>query len=212
MKLEGRRVVVIGGGTIAERKVRSLLECGASVIVVSPRLKGGLGELAARERIVHIARPYRPGDLDGAVLAIVAVNDSEAGKSIAQDAKRANIPVNVVDRPELCTFIVPAVVRRGHLTLAVSTGGASPAWSRHIKRRLGNEYGEEYSTLLDTLAALRQTLMREIEDPALRRRILMKLADDAVLELARSLPADELEPAIRKLISQWSTEDTGGSA
>lgn len=212
MKLAGRTVVVVGGGAIAERKVRSLLECGASVTVISPRLKGGLNDLASQGRLVHRARTYQRGDLEGAALAIVAVNNKDTGKRIAEEAHRANIPVNVVDRPELCTFIVPAVLRRGHLTMAVSTGGASPAWARHIKRRLGTEYGEEFTRLFDTLGSLRLALMREIDDPALRRRLLLKLADDSILELARSLPADELEPALRKLISRWSSEDAEGPA
>jgi len=217
MKLEEQRVVVVGGGTIAERKVQSLLECGAAITIVSPRLKGSLNQLAAEGHLIHHARTYQPGDLTGAVLAIVAINNKEAGKTIAEDAKRANIPVNVVDRPELCTFIVPAVLRRGHLTMAVSTGGASPAWARHIKRHLGAEYGEEFTRLFDTLASLRQALMHEIDDPALRREILLKLTDDSILELTRSLPADELEPALRKLISEWTrgesaAEDTDGRA
>lgn len=206
MKLAGRRVVVVGGGAIAERKVRSLLKCGASVTVISPRLKGGLNQLVSQGRLAHEARTYKRGDLAGAALAIIAINDREAGKAIAEDAHGMNIPVNVVDRPELCTFIVPAVLRRGHLTMAVSTGGSSPAWSRHIKRRLGAEYGEEFTRLFDTLASLRLALMHEIDDPALRRKLLLKLADDSILDLARSLPADELEPALRKLIALWSLE------
>lgn len=207
MKLEGRPVVVVGGGTIAERKIHSLLECGAVVTVISPRLKGSLAGLVDEKRITHIARIYRRGDLEGAAIAIVAVDDREAGKQIAEDAGRLNIPVNVVDRPELCTFIVPAVVRRGHLTLAVSTGGASPAWSRNIKQRLAAEFGDEYTSLFDALVNIRRTVLCDIDDPALRRKILMKLADESILDLARSQPAEQFEPALRTLVSQWSAEE-----
>jgi precorrin-2 dehydrogenase/sirohydrochlorin ferrochelatase len=206
MKLDGEKVVVVGGGAIAERKAGSLLECGADVTVISPRVKGGLAGLLNHPRLHHIDRLYRPGDLEGSVLAVVAINDRAAGEFIANDARKLNIPVNVVDRPELCTFIVPAVVRRGRLTMAVSTGGASPAWSRHIKRRLAEEFGEEYTRLFDALASVRQACMNNISDPELRRKIFLKLADDSLLDRARSQTTESFEESLMKLVTQWAEE------
>jgi precorrin-2 dehydrogenase/sirohydrochlorin ferrochelatase len=195
---------------VAERKVRSLLECGASVTVISPRLKEGLSRLASENRIVHLERAYSPGDLDGAVMAFVAIPDKAASAAISRDARNLNIPVNVVDQPDLCTFIVPAVVRRGRLTIAVSTEGASPAWSRRIKQHIADTFGEEYAGLFDALAAVRLACLREIPDPIRRRRVLQKLADDSVVELARSMDARSLEALLQERVRHWAEEDDAG--
>ena len=130
--LEGVKVVVIGGGIVAERKIRSLLECKASIKVIAPNLTSGLSELVTDRHLVHLARPYSKGDLEGASLVFVAIDDIDVSRLVAQEARHLSVPVNVVDRPELCTFIVPAVMRQGRLTIAISTGGASPAWARLI--------------------------------------------------------------------------------
>lgn len=192
LDLEGRRVTVVGGGAVAERKVRSALECGADVVVVAPRVTSELSELAADGRISHEERTYRPGDLDGAALAFIAVDDPEVSAAAAKDAQAAGVPVNVVDRPGLCDFIVPSVVRRGRLAIAVSTGGASPAWARKMRERLQGELGEEYEKLLDAAARVRRRCLKEIADPARRRGVLEGLADDSFLKLARSGSVEEL--------------------
>ena len=192
LDLDGRRVVVIGGGGVAERKVRSVLECGAVVTVVAPRLTIGLRELVSGGRISHEDRPYESGDLDGAVVAFVAVDDPEVSAAAAKDAEAAGVLVNVVDRPEECGFIVPSVLRRGRLTIAISTGGASPAWARKIRERLESEFGEEYARLLEAAARVRRRCLEEIPDPARRREALERLADDSLLALARSSSVEEL--------------------
>ncbi len=199
LDLDGRRVVVIGGGAVAERKVRSALECGALVTVVAPELTPGLAELAAEGLLAHEARPYRTGDLDGARLAFVAVDDAEVSASAAKDALGASVLVNVVDRPEHCGFIVPSVLRRGKLAIAVSTEGASCAWSRKIRIGLEDEFGEEYTKLFDALAVVRRRCMAEIDDPARRRRALLRLADDSALDIARSGDPQEIESALMDL-------------
>ena len=188
--------MVIGGGRVAERKVGSLLECGASVEVIAPELGPKLLELAQAGRITITERTYRPGDLTGAVLAIAAVDDLEAGAAVAKEAARLGIPVNVVDRPELCSFIVPSLLRRGPLTIAVSTGGTSPAWARRIRESLEDKFGQEYANLFETLGSVRHRCLREIPDADRRRDILQRLTDDAVLELARTVKAGQLESAI----------------
>jgi precorrin-2 dehydrogenase/sirohydrochlorin ferrochelatase len=190
--LAGKRIVVVGGGAVAERKVRALLDCGAEVTVVAPRLTEGLSEMASAERVAHEARGYREGDLEGATLAFVAVDDPEASRRAADDARRAGVPVNVVDRPDLCDFIVPSVLRRGRLAVAVSTGGASPAWARKLRERLEAQLGDEYARLLEGLARARCRVMDEVADPAERRRALERLADDSLLEAARKGSAEDV--------------------
>ena len=192
LDLEGDKVTVVGGGAVAERKVRILLECGADVTVVAPQLTSGLRKLAADGKVGHVARTYRSGDFDGAVLAFVAVDDPEASAAAAKDAEAAGVLVNVVDRLDQCGFIVPSVLRRGRLTIAISTGGASPAWARSIRERLEGDFGEEYARLLEATARVRGRCLEEITDPARRRDALDRLADDSLLDLARSADIDHL--------------------
>lgn len=201
VSLEGKKVVVIGGGTIAERKIRTVLDCGAFVTVISPELTDGLNHLASDHKFIYMKRKYRNGDLTGAGLAFAAIDDSDVSEEIAKEALQRNVLLNVVDRPDHCSFMVPAVVRRGLLTIAISTGGASPAWARHIKNRLSGEFGDEYIRLLDALAQVREYCMKKIDDPIRRREILMRLADESLLELARSHNRIELEKEILKRIN-----------
>jgi precorrin-2 dehydrogenase/sirohydrochlorin ferrochelatase len=203
--LDGAKVVVIGGGAVAERKVHSLIECAATVTLIAPTLTPGLSRLAAGGHLTHEARRYCPGDLTGVALAFVAIDDGEASARVAREAGTLNVPVNVVDRPDLCTFIVPAVMRRGRLTIAVSTGGASPAWAGLIKRRLLGEFGEEYTRLMEALAAVRRRCHLAIADPVRRREVLERLADDSLVELARAHSVEALEADLWARVEQWST-------
>ena len=127
LALEGRAAVVIGGGEVAARKVQDLLAAKANVTVIAPGLCGRIVALADEKRIVAHGRPYRTADLAGAFVAIAATDDEDLNARVAKDAAATNVLVNVVDRPALCTFTVPATLRRGDLTLAISTEGRCPA-------------------------------------------------------------------------------------
>ncbi|MFH1756317.1 MAG: bifunctional precorrin-2 dehydrogenase/sirohydrochlorin ferrochelatase [Candidatus Latescibacterota bacterium] len=201
VSLQGKKVVVIGGGPVAERKIRMALDCGAFVSVISPELTEGLTDLALDHKFIHLKREYRNGDLAGANFAFAAIDDPDVSREIAADADKRNILLNVVDQPDHCSFIVPAVVRRGRLTLAVSTGGASPALARNIKNRLAGEFGDEYIRLLDALAEIREFCMQKIPDPIRRREILLQMADDTLLELARSHNRLALEKELLRRIT-----------
>lgn len=204
--LEGEKVVVIGGGAVAERKVHSLIECAAAVTLIAPTLTPGLSRLAASGHLEHLPRRYRPGDLTGALLAFVAIDDPAVSAKVAEEASTLKVPINVVDRPDLCTFIVPAVMRRGRLTIAVSTGGASPAWAGLIKRRLIAEFGEEYARLMEALAAVRRRCHLAIADPVRRREVLQRLADESLVELARARGVEALEADLWERVEQCSTD------
>ena len=148
LDLRGRRCLVVGGGEVGERKVRALLECGARVSVVSPALTAGLAALVASGRIVNRARSFRRSDLRGCALAVATTGDPLVDAAVAEMARRWRVLVNVVDRPERCDFILPSVLRRGELQIAVSTGGRSPALAREIRRRLEKLFGPEYAELI----------------------------------------------------------------
>jgi precorrin-2 dehydrogenase/sirohydrochlorin ferrochelatase len=176
----GRPCIVIGGGEVAARKVESLLEAGAHVTVVSPRLSPPLNAAVARGLVTHIARDYEPGDLRGCVLLYAATDDPELHRAVAAEARTLSIPINVADVPELCSFIAPAVVKRGALQIAISTGGASPAFAARIRRELEDRYGAEYALTLDLMRAARRRLHAEEIAPAERMRRLTELANSAL--------------------------------
>jgi precorrin-2 dehydrogenase/sirohydrochlorin ferrochelatase len=138
-----RSCVVVGGGEVAARKVGSLLDARARVTVISPHLTDELATQVAAGIIAHTARGYRPGDLHGYFLAYAATSDEQVHEQIARDAEAEGILLNVVDRPHLCTFIVPAVLRRGDLQVAVSTGGGSPALAGRVRDAIDASLGDE---------------------------------------------------------------------
>jgi precorrin-2 dehydrogenase len=148
LDLRGRRCLVVGGGEIGERKTHALLDCGARVTIVSPSVTTRLAALATSGRLVHRARPFRRSDPRGCALAVAATGDPRVDRVVAAAARRWRALVNVVDRPQHCDFIVPAVLRRGELQIAVSTGGRSPAIAREIRRRLERFFGPEYGELI----------------------------------------------------------------
>ena len=189
LQVTGRRCVVIGGGEVAQRKVASLIAAGARVTVVGPSLTAELAERARRGEIDHIERAYRAGDLAGALLAYAATDDEALHPTIAADAEAAGALLNVVDRPEWCTFIVPSVARRGDLTVAVSTGGGSPALARRVREEIEDGLGPEYELALDILSRLRRHLRAQAMSSAERQRILSDLVASDLLERLRAADA-----------------------
>jgi precorrin-2 dehydrogenase/sirohydrochlorin ferrochelatase len=161
LNVSGKKCVVIGGGQVALRKVKGLLECGAGVIVISPELSPGLNDLAGVRKIEVLREPYRAGALKGAFLVVAATGDKATNRVVAAEARRFSIPVNVVDDAENSDFIAPSCLRRGDITIAVSTAGASPALARKIRARLEKEFGGEYAALADLVAEVRAGLKKQ---------------------------------------------------
>lgn len=158
LDVESRPVVVIGGGEVAARKVQGLLNVGANVTVVSPNLTEELHQKAAIGDIRWQQRVYQAGDLLGAWIAVAATDDSVVNEAVAAEASRGNVPLNVVDQPRLCTFIAPSVIQRGDLTIAISTGGASPSAARYIREDLERNVADQYGVLVEVVSAVRKEL------------------------------------------------------
>jgi precorrin-2 dehydrogenase/sirohydrochlorin ferrochelatase len=158
--LSAARCVVVGGGAVAERKARQLINAGARPTVISPTISAALEAWREAGQIAHIARPYREGDLAGAALAIAATNDADANRMVAGEARRLGILANIADDPAAGSFHTVAAVRRGDLLLTVSTGGASPALAARLRRELEERYGPEYAELTRSEAALRPKAVR----------------------------------------------------
>ncbi len=158
LDLKDRPCLVVGGGEVAERKVKSLLECEAKVKVVAPQATKGLKILAAEHNVTLHIRQYQDDDLEGIFLAVAATDDVRVNEAVSAEAKRRRVLVNVVDDPARCDFIVPSVVRSGEVSLAISTGGLSPALARRLRQQLEAFLGPEYGELAQVLSEVRRQL------------------------------------------------------
>ena len=144
--------MVVGGGEVANRKARKLLQARAKVVVVSPEVKPELASIAAEVR----RRPYRKGDLEGAFLVFAVTDVREVNAAVALEARERGIPINVADKPSEGDFALPSVLRRGQLQVAVSTGGASPALARRIRQELEDAFGFEWAGVVESLRRARR--------------------------------------------------------
>lgn len=177
INLHGKKCIVIGGGSIAERKILSLLKAGADVSVISPELTKRLASESKNKRIKHIKRRYQKGDLKNAFIVIAATNDRAVNRKAAKEAPHL---MNAVDMPALCNFIVPSVVKRGLLTIAISTSGASPAIAKAIRREIETLYGASFAKHLAALKKIRTKAVSEIKNPHARKKFLKKKASLAL--------------------------------
>jgi uroporphyrin-III C-methyltransferase len=160
LALEGGRVLMVGGGAVAERRVRRLLEAGSRVRIVSPVLSEELGELRDRGAVEHTPRGFEPADLEGAILAFAATDDAAVNRQVADEARRRGILVNVADDPIACDFTLPACVVRGSLVVSVSTNARSPGLAAALRRRLEIQFGPEWAELTRMLSDIRPDLLR----------------------------------------------------
>ena len=200
INLAHRKCVVVGGGKIAERKVQTLLDFGALVCVISPALTNTLRELKTQGLVEHVDDIYDSASLDGAFLAIAATDDMDVNKSVSADAQSRNVLVNVVDVPDLCTFFVPAMVRRGDLVISVSTSGKSPTMASRIRQQLESDFGQEYGELVELLGELRNEVKARYSDISERRRAYLRVLDSDVLDLLAAGQNKEAIERARKCI------------
>jgi precorrin-2 dehydrogenase/sirohydrochlorin ferrochelatase len=159
LDLSGRCCIVVGGGHVAARKVSGLIAAGAAVLVVAPRICTAIEDAARMHDVEVRRRPFETSDLDDAFLVIVATDDAEANRAVADEARRRHVLVNAVDDPANCDFILPAVVRRGDVQIAVTTGGRSPALARHLRERLERLLPHAYGELAEMLGTIRSEVL-----------------------------------------------------
>jgi len=208
LNLKGERCLVVGGGAVAERKVHSLLECGARVKVVSPRVSPSLLKLAAEGIIELEQRGFNPDDLNdlrpGRGLIFGATDDAQVNECVFNEALLRGLAVNIVDNPKLCTFIVPSVLRRGSLSIAVSTGGKSPLLARRIREKLEELWGPEYEELVELLGKCREKVLAEVKSETERQAVFSRLVDDIVFPLAEQGRFEEAKERLQQcLLSSW---------
>ena len=208
LNLTGRRALVVGAGRVGLEKIEGLLSCGARVTVVAPEAVDGFDRIVAEHpEVTWQRRPYRPDDLDEHFLVIAATANSDLNRRVYSDAEARSMLVNVVDVPELCNFILPAIVRRSPLTFAVSTAGASPALAKRIRNEMAAKFGDEYARLAELLDEVRQWAKTNLATYDDRREFFDGIvnADPDPIELLRA--GDEA--GVRALIATAQADATG---
>jgi precorrin-2 dehydrogenase/sirohydrochlorin ferrochelatase len=185
LDLQDRRVLVVGGGAVAERKVESLLAAGAAVILVSPVVTSSLTELASSNTIQLRLRRFVELDLDGMVLVVSATDDPAAQEQIAAAARSRNIPINTVDQPKLCDFIVPAIVRKGDIVVAISTSGRSPALAAALRARLETVITDDAARAARVLGEVRNEVHARFPEPERRKQVFETIVASGILDWIR---------------------------
>ena len=207
--LQGRDVLVVGGGEIARRKTFALLEAGARPRVVAPVLESSLSQWAAEGRIVHVAETFDPHWLDGAWLAIAATNDENVNRAVAEAGATRRIWVNVVDDATRSSFHVPARIERGPLQIAISSGGHAPMLARHLREQLEIQLDESWGALAILFSRFRQRIRRRFPNLARRRHFFAKAIDGEVAAQLRRGDAVAAERALRRLLAKNETPTAG---
>ncbi|MBO8171517.1 MAG: bifunctional precorrin-2 dehydrogenase/sirohydrochlorin ferrochelatase [Bacillaceae bacterium] len=198
LNLENKKGVIVGGGDVAARKFETLAEAGADITIISPDLHPALQ--TQRDHFNYQDRSFQKGDTQGAFVVVAATDNQGINHAVYQDA-RDHVPlINVVDQPELCTFTFPSVVQQGSLTIAISTSGVSPALSKKIRLQLEEMYGPEYEAFLEKLSLWRREIIRQVDDPEIRRKLFQAIVQDEVIEDFRHGDSSLLEEKIRDVL------------
>ncbi len=206
LDIEGRKCVIVGGGEVAARKAKALAQAGGLVKVVSPEVCRRVSELAEKGLVELLQRRFRARDLDGAFLAIASTDDRKVNEKVFAAARRKRVLVNVVDSPAQCDFIVPSVVSRGAMSIAISTSGVSPALARMMRQELQKRYGRGYARFLSVMGKARGTIVRKVSDERKRRRIFRALTNSDFVAEFVGKGKDEarllLEEKVRELLEE----------
>ncbi|MCM3727126.1 NAD(P)-binding protein [Neobacillus cucumis] len=180
LQLDGKKVVVIGGGKVAERKVRGLLGTGAHVVVISPEATDEIQTFFLDGKILWKKKFFSAEDLRGAALIFAATDDKDINQSVKSSAGEHQL-VTVADDPDISDFHLPAHVQRGRLSIAISTGGASPTLAKKLRAELEQLFDERYEEYLEFLLTARQWILKEVKDPALKRKLLTAMVSEDFL-------------------------------
>lgn len=203
INLHNKQCLVIGGGQVAGRKINSLLLYGAVITVVSPEAGKEIASLALQGTVIWIQRNFVEEDLRDKFLVFIATDDNNINQYISQLCQQKGILVNAVDDPPNCDFYVPAVVRRGSLTISISTEGKSPLVAKKLRQELEKIITEEYGVLVDILGEQREIIKTRIEDIETRQKIFQELVELDVLELLAAGEEERARERIKECISFW---------
>jgi precorrin-2 dehydrogenase/sirohydrochlorin ferrochelatase len=202
LDVKDRECRVVGGGSVGERKVKTLLECGARITVVTKDATAFLQDLASQGRIRLQRRKYEPSDLEGMFLVIGATDNEAVNEKLSKDAAERGLLCNIADRPASCTFVLPAIVCQGDLMIAISTSNKSPAVARRIRETLEKQFGPEYNALLGLMGAIRQKLLTQGKSPEVHKQKFERLLDAGLLEKVRDNRAQEIDELLKEVLGE----------
>jgi len=185
LDIRNRKCLVVGGGAVGTRKVMTLLDCGAKVTVVSTDVAEKLQELSDSDIIKLEKRPFQISDLDEMFLVMGATDNQEINREIHSEAERLGILCNIADRPEDCNFILPAIVNRGDLIIAISTSGKSPAFAKKMRKDLEKKFGTEYAEFLKLMGEIRNKLLSEDHEPEAHKHLFEQLIKRDLVEMIK---------------------------
>ncbi len=200
LDLRDKSCLVVGAGRVGVRKISTLLGCGVKrLLAVDPGAPSqSLAALLDHPALTHERRAFKPDDLKGMFLVIASTDNADLNRSISRLCQERNIMCNIVDQPELCNCILPAVLTRGDLAIAVSTGGTSPALAKKIRQRLSRAFGQEYADFLDLMGRLRPLVIGLGRGADVNADIFRSLTDDAILQAVKDRDTDRLASLLRQ--------------
>jgi precorrin-2 dehydrogenase/sirohydrochlorin ferrochelatase len=202
LKLRGKKALVVGGGQVAERKVETLLACGASVAIVSKDLTTRLQALVRDKRVGWPAKEFTEIHLEGVFLVIAATDDAALNHRVSNAARARGQLINAVDQPEDCDFIVPSIVRRGDLTVAISTSGKSPALAKEIRKELEIRFGIEYEALLNMMGRLREEILSRGLSQEENSRMFREIIQSDILKALGRADSQAVESILRRILPE----------
>jgi precorrin-2 dehydrogenase/sirohydrochlorin ferrochelatase len=185
LDIAGKLCVVLGGGKIAERKVSTLLKFKARVKLISPTITKSLFKRAESGKIEFVERGYREGDLEGAALVFAATDRKEVNLRIKREADAKGLPINIVNDPQSCEFLVPSIVQKGPITVAISTSGSLPLLSKKLRQEIDDYLTDDYIKYADMIGKFRKTLKETVKNGKKRKEIMAKIENTDFHELLR---------------------------
>jgi len=202
LDINDRNCLVVGGGGVGTRKVKTLLDCGARVPLVSPKVSPQLRDLAASGDIILKERSYQSDDLSNMFLVIGATDDEKLNKQISSDANQLNTLCNIADRPDVCNFILPSIVHRDDLVITISTSGQSPAMAKKLRKSLENQFGKEYGTLLRLMGAIRKKLLQQAHEPEAHRPLFEQLINSDLIGMIQENKNDDINALLFDILGE----------
>jgi precorrin-2 dehydrogenase/sirohydrochlorin ferrochelatase len=202
LKIDRQPIVIVGGGEVAEGKVEALLECGAVVTVVSPKLTEKLRSLVEAGDILWQRRPYERGDVKNAFFVIAATGDPQVQQQIFLDARGAGVLINCVDEPERCDFIMPSVVRRDDLIVAVSTSGRSPAFAAWLRRKLESWLTADFGRVVRVLGAVRDDVRQRFDTVRERKNAYDQIIDSGIVNWIAECDDATAEARVHEMLQE----------
>jgi len=202
LDMRNRKCLVVGGGSVGTRKVMTLLECGAKVTVVSTDVAEKLQELSDSDIIKLEKRPFHISDLDEMFLVIGATDNQEINRKIHSEAERLGILCNIADRPEDCNFILPAIVNRGDLIIAISTSGKSPAFAKKMRKDLEKKFGTEYAEFLKLMGEIRNKLLSEDHEPEAHKHLFEQLIKRDLVKMIKERQTENIDSLLFEILGE----------